>query len=232
MDEIIRLNGENMGDVKTIAIDGPSASGKSTVAKGVAAALGYIYVDSGALYRGVTWQALRKHVDVHDAAAVIVCMEDAVWDFFIQDGKAVFSIDGDMPFQELREKAVRESVSAVAAIPAVRSFVGENLRSLANFGSLVMEGRDIGTVVFPDSPYKFYLDADPQERAMRRYRELAAAGEDEQAHEVMESLKKRDKIDSTRKTDPLAVAPGAEVIDSTSMTLENVIQTVIDAVQR
>ena len=94
-----------------------------------------------------------------------------------------------------------------------------------------MEGRDIGTVVFPDSPYKFYLDADPEELAMRRYRELVAAGEDEKAEEVMESLKKRDQIDSTRKTDPLVVAPGAQVIDSTSMTLEEVIQTIIDAIQ-
>ena len=148
----------------------------------------------------------------------------------MQDGAAVFSVDGDVPVQELREKNVRESVANVAAIPEVRKFVVDSLRSLAGFGSLVMEGRDIGTVVFPDSPYKFYLDADPEERAMRRYRELVAAGESEKAEEVMESLRKRDKIDSTRKTDPLVVAPGAQVIDSTSMTLEDVVQAVIDSV--
>jgi cytidylate kinase len=221
-----------LNDVKTIAIDGPSASGKSSVSKGVAAALGVLYVDSGALYRGVTWQALRKGVDTKDPDAVIQCMHDADWDFFTQDGAVVFSIDGDVPVQELREKNVRESVADVASIPEVRRFVVESLQSAANFGSLVMEGRDIGTVVFPDSPYKFYLDADPEERAMRRYRELVAAGEDEKAHEVMDSLKKRDKIDSTRKTDPLVVAPGALVIDSTSMTLEDVIQAVVDAVTR
>lgn len=216
--------------VKTIAIDGPSASGKSSVSKGVAAELGFVYSDSGALYRGVTWQALRKGVDTTDAAAVVECMQDADWDFFIQEGAAVFSIDGDVPVRELREKATRENVASVAAIPEVRKFVVESLQSLANFGSLVMEGRDIGTVVFPDSPYKFYLDADPEERAMRRYRELVEAGESEKAEEVMESLKKRDKIDATRKADPLVVAPGARVIDSTSMTLEEVIQTVVDAV--
>lgn len=221
-----------MEAVKTIAIDGPSASGKSTVSKGVARQLGYIYVDSGALYRGVTWQAIRKGVDTKDAEAVVAAMHNAAWDFFVEDGAAIFSVDGDVPVQELREKAVRESVADVAAMPAVRKFVVESLQSLASFGSLVMEGRDIGTVVFPDSPYKFYLDANPEERAMRRYRELVAAGEDEKAHEVMESLKKRDKIDSTRKTDPLVVAPGAQVIDSTSMTLEDVIQTVINAVKR
>ncbi len=217
--------------VKTIAIDGPSASGKSSVSKGVAKELGFIYVDSGALYRGVTWHALRKGVDSKDSPAVIEAMHDADWHFFVQDGASIFSVDGDVPVQELREKDVRESVADVAAIPEVRRFVVENLQSLANFGSLVMEGRDIGTVVFPDSPYKFYLDADPEERAMRRYRELVAAGEDEKAHEVMESLKKRDRIDSTRKTDPLVVAPGAHVIDSTSMTLEEVIHTVVDTVK-
>jgi cytidylate kinase len=217
--------------VKTIAIDGPSASGKSSVSKGVAAELGVTYVDSGALYRGVTWQSIRKGVDTKDAAAVLEVMYNAEWDFFVQEGAAVFSVDGDIPVQELREKDVREAVADVAAIPEVRRFVVDSLQSLASFGSLVMEGRDIGTVVFPDSPYKFYLDADPEERAMRRYRELVAAGEDEKAHEVMESLKKRDQIDSTRKADPLVVAPGAQVIDSTSMTLEEVVQTVVDAVR-
>ena len=216
--------------VKTIAIDGPSASGKSSVSRGVAKALGYIYVDSGALYRGVTWQALRKGVDTTDAAAVLECMYAAKWDFFVQDGASVFSVDGDIPVQELREKDVRESVANVAAIPEVRTFVVDSLQALANFGSLVMEGRDIGTVVFPDSPYKFYLDADPEERAMRRYRELVEAGENEKAEEVLESLKKRDQIDSTRKTAPLTLAQGAQVIDSTSMTLQDVIQTVIDVV--
>ena len=216
---------------KAIAIDGPSASGKSSVSKGVAAALEFIYVDSGALYRGVTWQAIRKGVDTKEAAAVVESMHDAEWDFFVQDGAAVFSINGDVPVQELRGKDVREAVADVAAVPEVRKFVVENLQSLENFGSLVMEGRDIGTVVFPDSPYKFYLDADPGERAMRRYRELVAAGEDEKAHEVMDSLKKRDQIDATRKADPLKVAPGAQKIDSTSMTLEEVVQTVVDAVK-
>ncbi|MDF7808123.1 (d)CMP kinase [Pontiellaceae bacterium B12219] len=216
---------------KTIAIDGPSASGKSSVSKGVAAELGFIYVDSGALYRGVTWQAVRKGVDVTNAEAVVNLLHDSDWDFFIQDGASTFSIDGDVPVQELREKEVRENVAHVAVIPEIRKFVVESLQSLEHFGSLVMEGRDIGTVVFPDSPYKFYLDADPEERAMRRYRELVAAGESEKAEEVMESLKKRDKIDSTRKVDPLTVAPGAQVIDSTSMSLEEVIQTVVNFVR-
>jgi len=132
---------------------------------------------------------------------------------------------------ELREKEVREAVALVAAIPEVRKFVVETLQSLENFGSLVMEGRDIGTVVFPDTPFKFYLDADPEERAKRRYRELVAAGENEKAEEVMKSLQQRDQIDSTRKTAPLSVAPGARVVDTTNMTLDEVIETIVKAIK-
>ena len=216
---------------KTIAIDGPSASGKSSVSKQVAQRLGYLYVDSGALYRGVTWHAIRMGADPKNAQAVLDVMHDADWDFFVQEGAIVFSVNGDIPVQELREKAVREAVADVAAIPDVRKFVVENLQALAAFGSLVMEGRDIGTVVFPDTSYKFYLDADPKERAMRRYRELLKAGENEKAEEVMESLKKRDEMDANRSVDPLVVASGARVIDSTSMSLEEVIQTVLNEVK-
>lgn len=216
---------------KTIAIDGPSASGKSTVSKGVASALGFLYVDSGALYRGVTWQAIRTGADPCDPSAVIRAMQDAEWEFFVRNGAVIFSVNGDVPVQELREKDVREAVAGVAAIPDVRRFVVDSLRSLTGFGSLVVEGRDIGSVVFPDAPDKFYLDADPEERALRRYRELVKAGENEKAEEVMESLSKRDRIDATRKVDPLVVASGARVIDSTLMTLEEVIETVVKGVR-
>ena len=216
---------------QNIAIDGPSASGKSTVSKGVAQALGFVYVDSGAFYRGVTWHALRQNADPNNAEAVLESMHDADWDFFIKDGAVFFSVNGVVPVQELREKEVREAVALVAAIPEVRKFVVETLQSLENFGSLVMEGRDIGTVVFPDTPFKFYLDADPEERAKRRYRELVAAGENEKAEEVMKSLQQRDQIDSTRKTAPLSVAPGARVVDTTNMTLDEVIETIVKAIK-
>jgi cytidylate kinase len=220
-----------MDSYATIAIDGPSASGKSTVSKGVAAELGFLYVDSGALYRGVTWQAIRRGADPRDPAAVVAAMHSSRWAFFVRDGAIVFSVDGDVPVSELREKDVREAVAGVAAIVEVRRFVVEKLQGLASFGPLVMEGRDIGTVVFPNTPHKFYLDADPRERAMRRYRELVAAGEDEKAHEVMESLSKRDAIDSSRKADPLQVAPGARVVDSTAMGIEDVIRTIVESVR-
>ena len=218
-------------DGKVVAVDGPSASGKSTVSKGVAQELGWIYVDSGSFYRGVTWNALRKDIGTKNAEAVIESMESSDWEFFIEEGAAVFSVDGVMPLDGLRSKDVRESVSDVATLSGVRNFVNENLRALENFGPLVMEGRDIGTVVFPDALYKFYLDADPEERAMRRYRELVDKGETEKAHEVMESLKKRDRQDSSRTTAPLQIAEGAIVINSTNMSIDEVVQMIVFVVR-
>jgi len=218
--------------MKKVAIDGPSASGKSTVAKGVAKALGFVYVDSGALYRGVTWNASRRGIDPADAESVVRAMREAEWRFFVRDaGVAGFSVDGIEPTRELREKPVREAVALVAAVPAVRDFVVERLRGLAECGALVMEGRDIGTVVFPETPYKFYLDADPEERAMRRYRELVSAGEREKAEEVLESLRRRDRIDSTRKAAPLKIATDARVVDTTGMTIDDVVGFIVNAVK-
>lgn len=213
-----------------IAIDGPSASGKSSVARGVAEQLGFIYVDSGALYRGLTWLALQSDVDGSDEGAVIQVVNAAAWHFFVESGAVAFSINDVRPGAALRGKAVREAVSRFAALPLVRSFVVERLRSHAQLGSLVIEGRDIGSAVFPDTPLKFYLDADPQERAMRRHRELMAAGESEKAEQVLLSLKQRDEMDSAREHDPLRVPAGAVRIDSTSLSLKEVIEIVVSRV--
>ena len=219
-----------IGLVTLITIDGPSASGKSSVARGVAEQLGFIYVDSGALYRGVTWLALQSDVDGSDEEAVIKVVTAAEWNFFVESGAVEFSINDMRPGKALRGKVVRESVSRFAALPRVRSFVVDRLRSHAQLGSLVIEGRDIGSAVFPDTPLKFYLDADPQERAMRRHRELMAAGESEKAEEVLLSLKRRDEMDSAREHDPLRVPAGAVRIDSTSLSLKDVIKDVVNRV--
>jgi cytidylate kinase len=218
-----------MSDHRIVALDGPSAAGKSTVARGVAQELGWLYVDSGALYRAVTWQLLAS-----DEGAVEAITEEQLqqmeWSFFEQAGAVAFQINGYQPVEELRNKAVREAVALVAAQPAVRNVVVSSLRSFAKMGSLVIEGRDIGSVVFPDTPHKFYLDADPHERAMRRYRELAQTGENEKAEAVLASLAKRDKIDSTRAQDPLQVASDAVRIDTTHLALKEVIEMVINRV--
>lgn len=216
--------------VSVIAIDGPSASGKSTVARNVAARLNYLYVDSGALYRGVTWKVLRDGIDPQDETGVIENVRSANWSFPEKEGRIGFVIDGTDPGEEIRGEAVRENVSYVARIPEVREFVNDRIRAMQFFGPLVVEGRDIGTVVFPDSPYKFYLDADPAERARRRNKELLATEADSSIESVLQNLEKRDHLDSTRKTAPLQIAQGATVVDTTELTLDEVVDLVVAAV--
>lgn len=215
---------------RIIAIDGPAASGKSTVAREAAKRLNCIYVDSGAFYRGVTWKMLREKVNTKNPLAVLPVLLKSKWNFEVRDRAVVFAIDGVEPGEELRDKDVREAVSDIAAMPAVRKFVVANLRKLEKLGSLAMEGRDIGSVVFPKTPYKFYLDADPEERAKRRHAELIARGETEKAQEVMESLKRRDEKDSSRKAAPLKVADGAYVIDTSEYDVEGVARILLDRI--
>lgn len=215
---------------KIIAIDGPAASGKSTVAKRVAAALGYLYVDSGALYRGVTWKALREAVDTRNAGGVAGLLKDFPILFAVAAGGVGFTIDGIEPGLELRTEELNRHVSEVAAMPDVRNQVNVWLRSMTSFGSLVVEGRDIGTAVFPSAPFKFYLDASSDERARRRYAEVARQKNSASKTDVSESLKKRDTIDRSRQKDPLRIATDAIVIDSTGMSIEDVVAFVLKRV--
>ena len=212
---------------RVIAIDGPSASGKSTVARRVARATGGIYVDSGALYRGMTWAALQQGVDPRDEAAVTACKDRSDWQFRVVDQAVSFTIDGVDPGEDIRGEAVRESVSYVAKIPGVRTFIVAQLQAMTRFGPLVMEGRDIGSVVFPDTPYKYYLDADPGERARRRNEEIRQREGRSEINRVLSSLEKRDKMDSSRKTAPLQVAEGAEVVNTTHMDIDEVVSAIV-----
>ena len=214
---------------RVIAIDGPSASGKSTVAKGVAQALGALYVDSGAMYRGMTWKVLRAGIDPQDENAVRAILKQATWSFETVDGAVRFKIDGEDPGEDIRGEAVRDNVSYVARIPEVRVFIVDRIRGMRGMGRLVVEGRDIGSVVFPETPHKFYLDADPAERARRRNAELLATESNSSEAAVLANLTKRDHLDSTRKTAPLQVAPGATVVDTTHLTLEQVVDHILAA---
>ena len=155
-----------------IAIDGPSASGKSTVARLTAKKLNINYVDSGSFYRGITWKALREGIDTTDSERVIELITNFDFQCFLRDGAVEFTIDREEPGDQIRSQPVQEHVSDIAAIPEVRTFIVNMLRDTVRFGPLAMEGRDIGTVVFPDSPFKYYLDASPEERAKRRFNEL------------------------------------------------------------
>ena len=212
---------------KVIAIDGPSASGKSTVARKVAAGLGYQYVDSGALYRGIAWRATGMGADAAIAAEVVSAMKKMNVVFFVEAGAVRYRIDGVEPRAEIRTERVSEQVSLVAAIPEVRAQVTQRLRKMTDSGNLVMEGRDIGTVVFPGAEAKFYLDASAEERARRRHAELNPAGETADVGRVMNSLKNRDQRDSGRKTAPLKLADDAQVVDTTGLSIDQVVEAIL-----
>jgi CMP/dCMP kinase len=210
-----------------VAVDGPSASGKSTVSRRTAKAIDFIYVDSGALYRGITWKCVKDDIDVKDSQAVTNLLIKMEMKLVLKDGAVGYVIDGEDPGEEIRGEAVRERVADIASQQAVRVFIVDKLRQTANFGPLVMEGRDIGTIVFPDSPYKYYLDADPEERARRRAAEIQATEGEGDVSQVLDSLRRRDKKDSSRATAPLQIALGAKIINSTGMTIEQVVDTIV-----
>jgi cytidylate kinase len=213
-----------------VAIDGPAASGKSTVARGVAQALKSIYVDSGSFYRGVTWWVLRAGIPAGDRAAVIRGLAGLRFEKYLSEQAVRYRVDGEDPGTAIRGEAVAERVSEIAAMPEVRNQVNRWLRETRELGPIVMEGRDIGSVVFPDTPYKFYLDADPAERARRRHAESIAREEGRDVAQVLESLRRRDTRDSGRAEAPLKVAPGAQVIDTTHRAIDEVIQAIVTQV--
>lgn len=216
------------GKVRVIAIDGPSASGKSTVARKVAAALGCLYVDSGALYRGITWKVLADGGHTGKAADVLDRLARMPVEFFVADGAVRFRIGTVEPVAEIRSERVNERVSEVAALPDVRAAVTGWLRAMTRFGDLAMEGRDIGTVVFPDADAKYYLDASPEERARRRHAESSAAGD---VGRVMVSLQNRDRKDIARKSAPLKVADDAVVIDTTGLSVDQVVEKIVQNIK-
>ena len=196
-----------------IAIDGTSASGKSTNAKLVARALGYVYVDTGAMYRTLAWYCLKNKIDPHDAKAVATACRKWKTDLKCVEKNGLrmvqLLVDGYFPEQEIRTAATSAAVPHVAAVPKVREWMVKRQRECAAFGDLVMEGRDIGTNVFPETDFKFYLDATLAERTARR----AADG-------VQENLAARDERDSQRAVAPLMIPLGAKVINNSNMTSE------------
>jgi cytidylate kinase len=192
-----------------IAIDGTSASGKSTNAKLVARALGYVYVDTGAMYRTLAWHCLQKRIDVNDAKAVAAACRKWKTSLVCVDARVRLLVNGYYPEKEIRTRETAAAVPHVAAIPQVRKWMVKRQRECVQFGNLVMEGRDIGTNVFPETDFKFYLDAKLEERSRRR----AADG-------VQENLAARDQRDSQRATAPLMIGLGAKVINNSSMTSE------------
>lgn len=213
-----------------IAIDGPSASGKSTISRLVAHRLGCTYVDTGAMYRAVTWKALEEHLDPANTDQVTAMLHRIKIDFEIANGEIRMLIDGVFPGTAIREPRVAEKVSLVAAVSDVRRVLVEQQRSLVRFGGLVMEGRDIGSVVFPTTPHKFYIDATASERAKRRQQDFAAMKIAASTEGVAQALAQRDKLDSSRAVAPLQVAPGATVVDNSTNTPEQTVQIILDTI--
>jgi cytidylate kinase len=211
-----------------VAIDGPSGAGKGTVARAVAARLGYRHVDTGAMYRAVAWRARNAGVDLADEPGVAAVGQRARFD--LQDGRVV--IDGHDVAAAIRTPEMDKAAAAVARHPAVRRVLVARQREYGEGGGIVMEGRDIGTVVFPDADVKIYLDASPEERARRRAADPAHTAHSTGIADVATALAERDKSDSTRAASPLMIAPDAIVVDTTGMALDDVIQRVLQIVQR
>jgi cytidylate kinase len=199
-----------------IAIDGPAASGKSSVARMLAKRLGFAYVNSGAMYRAVTWFVLQQEVAPQDAAAIAALLPGMKLETGMHDGESSFFIGGTDPAPFLCTDEVNQNVSAVSSIPEVRHALVTLQRQYAHSHDLVMEGRDIGSVVFPDTPYKFYIDASADVRARRR----ASQGQ-------RDAITERDRSDTARKTSPLIIAEDAHVIDSSHLTIDGVVGEII-----
>lgn len=213
---------------KVIAIDGPSGAGKSSVSRIVGERLGFLHVDSGALYRIITWQCVENGIDTSNPADVAGFLGHVKIECVPEGGCVRFLVHGEDPGDRIRTPAVNAHASAVATVKAVRDSVTAILRSLPSFGDLVVEGRDITTAVFPDTPARFYLTASADVRASRRQKEEVEKGIAMQTAEaVRESLLARDRIDSSRKYAPLRKADGAVEIDSSDLTLEQVVDSVI-----
>lgn len=216
---------------RVVAIDGPSGSGKSSTARRVGERLGFLHVDSGALYRIATWQCLVRGVDTSDADAVAECFAGVDVECRPERGALAYYVGGETPGERIRAPEINAHASQVASVKAVRDRITALLRGMAGCGDLVVEGRDITTAVFPDSPARFYLTASAEARALRRQREEIAKGIANQTSEAVKaSLLARDRIDSTRKYAPLRKGDGVVEIDSTFLTLEQVVDAVMDAI--
>jgi cytidylate kinase len=210
-----------------IAIDGPSGAGKGTISRAVSAALGYRHVDTGAMYRAVGWKATYEGIPLDDEAAVSALARRA--DVVVEGG--VVTIDGHDVTRAIRTPEIDKAATAVARLPKVREVLVARQRALGSEGGVVMEGRDIGTVVFPNADVKIYLDASADERARRRATDTAHSGSQAGQAAVAEAIQARDKADTTRAISPLSLANDAVLIDTTGMPVERVINRVMELVK-
>ena len=219
-----------------IAIDGPAASGKSTLANLLAADLKYLFFDTGVMYRAVTWAAIKKGIPVTDESAVTLLAQQVQIDVLppsVTDGRSCdVLVDGQDVSWEIRQPDVESNVSPVSAYPGVRDAMKVRQRRIGMRGRVVMVGRDIGTVVLPEAELKIYLDASVEERARRRYMEVLARGETASYEAILKSMRRRDKIDSTRAVAPLCPAQDAIIINTDGISMEQVLLKVKELLDR
>ena len=214
-----------------VAIDGPAASGKSTTAKMVAKKLKMTYLDTGAMYRAVTLALLRSNTDLDNYDSVCQVVDELELNIYDQGSKTVVRLDGEDVSQAIRSMQVTENVSAVSAVKYVREAMVEIQRNIGKKTNCVVEGRDIGTVVFPDAEFKIFMVADVKMRAERRLKELHEMGENRSLQEVMTDLKRRDEKDSTRSHSPLQKADEAIEIDTSMLSIDQQVEKIINLVR-
>ena len=214
-----------------VAIDGPAGAGKSTIARAASKELGFIYVDTGALYRAVGVYCLRNNIETTDVQGVGAVLDKIVVELKFVDGVQHVYLNGDDVSTEIRLPEASMAASNVSAIPSVRAFLFDLQRDIAAKNNCIMDGRDIGTVVLPNAQVKIFLTADPEERAMRRFKELEEKGSNVTYQEVLDDLKVRDYNDSHREIAPLKPAEDSVTVNTTGNTLEESIKLIIDTIK-
>ena len=214
-----------------IALDGPSGAGKSTVAKALAKRLGIIYVDTGALYRTIGLYVKRKGIDKEDREGIISCLDEIDLNMEFKNSEQIITLNGEVVGDNIRTGEIAMYASKVSAIPEVRSFLLNTQRDIANKNSVVMDGRDIGTVILPDAEVKVFMVASPEARAERRYKELIAKGENCTLESVLADINLRDKNDSTRQTAPCVPADDAVIFDNSDYDVEGSVDKVIEIIK-
>ncbi len=216
-----------MSKIINVAIDGPAGAGKSTVSRAAAKEMGFIYVDTGALYRAVGVNALRNGIDTKDKPAVAATLSDVSVDLVFENGEQKVLLNGENVSVEIRTPPASMAASDVSAVPEVRAFLFDLQRDIAARNNCIMDGRDIGTVVLPDAKVKIFLTASPEERAMRRYKELVEKGNSVEYKDVLEELIQRDYNDSHREIAPLKPAEDSVILDTTGLNLEESVNEII-----
>ena len=211
----------------SVAIDGPSGAGKSTVARAAAARLGYVYVDTGAMYRAIGLAVCRKGISGDDTAGIVAALPEVRLDIRYEDGAQHILLCGEDVWDTSRTAEIAKYASMGAAVPEVRQFLLETQRDMAKNGNILMDGRDIGTVILPDAPVKIFLTASAEARAQRRYLELHEKGQSITFDEVLHDIQQRDEQDMTRAVAPLKQAADAVLLDTSDISLEQSIEAVL-----